>query len=66
MSLLLLNFLVCFLQQLTWSQYNFFSFFFGGGREIIEINTFIQQGCFKLIKSDDKDICNITKYFYFR
>ncbi len=29
--------------------------FFGGGREIIEINTFIQQGCFKLIKSDDKD-----------
>ncbi len=55
-----------FLQQLTWSQYIFFSFFFGGGREIIEINTFIQQGCFKLIKIDDKDICNVTKDFYFR
>ncbi len=34
-------------------------FFFGGGREI---NTFIQQGCFKLIKSDDKDIRNLKKF----
>ncbi len=33
---------------------------------IIEINTFIKQGCFKLIKSDDKNIYNATKYFYFR
>ncbi len=66
MFFLLLIFYFLFLQQLTWSQYNFFWFFFGGGREIIEINTFIQQGCFKLIKSDDKDICNVTKDFYFR
>ncbi len=44
----------------------FFFFFWGGGGGIIEINTFIQQGSFKLIKSDDKDIYNITKYFYFR
>jgi len=26
-----------------------------------EINTFIQQGCIKLIKSDSKDIYNVTK-----
>ncbi len=26
------------------------------GKEIIEINTFIKQACFKLIKSDDKDL----------
>ncbi len=31
-----------------------------------EINTFIQQGCTKLIKSDSKDIYNVTKYFYFK
>ncbi len=35
----------------------------GGG---IESNTFILQGCIKLIKSDDKDIYNVTKDFYFR
>ncbi len=40
------------------SQYNE-----GGG---IESNTFILQGCIKLIKSDDKDIYNVTKDFYFR
>ena len=26
-----------------------------------EINTFIQQGCIKSIKSDSKDIYNVTK-----
>jgi len=26
-----------------------------------EINTFIQQGCIKLINSDSKDIYNVTK-----
>ncbi len=31
-----------------------------------EINTFIYQGCIKLIKSDDKDIYNVTKDFYFK
>ncbi len=36
----------------------------GGG--VIEINICIQQGCFKLIKSDDRDIYNVTKDFYFR
>ncbi len=35
-------------------------------KEIIEINTFIKQGSFKLIKRDDKDIYNVTKDFYFR
>ncbi len=25
------------------------------GKEIIEINTFILQGCFKFVKSDDMD-----------
>ncbi len=30
-----------------------------------DINTFIQQGCIKLIKSDSKDIYNVTKDFYF-
>ncbi len=29
-----------------------------------EINTFIQQGCIKLIKSDNKNINNVTKDFY--
>jgi len=28
--------------------------------------TFIQQGCFKLIQSDIKDIYNVTKDFYFK
>ncbi len=28
-----------------------------------EINTFIQQLCIKLIKSDSKDICNIKKKY---
>ncbi len=31
-----------------------------------EINTFIQQGCIKLIKNDSKEIYNVTKYFYFK
>jgi len=30
------------------------------------VNTFIQQGCFKLIKSDNKDIYNVTRDFYFK
>jgi len=30
-----------------------------------EINTFIQQGHIKLIKSDSKDIYNVTKDVYF-
>ncbi len=59
MFLLLLNFL-CFLQQLT------SNFFLLGGGGLLEINTFIQQGSFKLIKSDDKDIYNVTKDLYFR
>jgi len=30
-------------------------------------NTFIQQGCIKLIKSDSKeDTYNLTKHFYFK
>ncbi len=29
-----------------------------------EINTFIQQGCIKMIKRDSKDICNVTKDLY--
>ncbi len=40
--------------------------FFGGGGGVNEINHFIKQGCFKLIKSDDKDIHNVTKVYYFR
>ncbi len=31
-----------------------------------EMNTFIQPGCIKLIKSDSEDIYNITKDFYFK
>ncbi len=31
-----------------------------------EINTFFQQGCIKLIKSDSKDISNVTKDSYFK
>ncbi len=30
------------------------------------MNTFIQQGCIKLIKSGSKDIYNVTKDFYFK
>jgi len=29
-----------------------------------EINTFIEQGCIKLIKSDSTDIYKIKKHFY--
>ncbi len=65
MFLLLLKFFV-FCSNSLGVSIILFLFFFGGGREIIEINTFIQQGCFKLIKSDDKDICNVTKDFCFR
>ncbi len=43
-------------------QEGFFSFF---GKKW-KINTFIQQGCIKLIKSDGKDMYNVTKAFYFR
>ncbi len=32
----------------------------------MEIHTFIDQGCFELIKSDDGDIYNATIYLYFR
>ncbi len=31
-----------------------------------EINDFIQQGCIKLIKSDSKDMYNVTKDCYFK
>ncbi len=31
-----------------------------------EINTLIQQGCIKLIKSDSKDIYDVIKYFCFK
>ncbi len=31
-----------------------------------EINTFILQGCIKLIKSDSKDIHYVTKDVYFK
>ncbi len=31
-----------------------------------EINIFIQQRCIKFIKSDSKDIYNLTKDFYFK
>ncbi len=30
------------------------------------MNTLIQEGCIKLIKSDIKDIYNITQDFYFK
>jgi len=30
------------------------------------MNTFIQQGGIKLIKSDSKDMYNVTKDFYFK
>ncbi len=33
---------------------------------MIEINNFILQGWFKLIKRDDKDTYNVTKYLYSR
>ncbi len=29
-----------------------------------EINTFIQRGCIRLIKNDNKSKYNVTKYFY--
>jgi len=31
-----------------------------------EINTFIQQGCIQFIKSDSKEMYNVTKDFYFK
>ncbi len=31
-----------------------------------EINTFTQQGCIKLIKSDSKDMFNNVKKIYFK
>ncbi len=31
-----------------------------------EMNTFIQQGCIKIIKSGSIDIYNVTKALYFR
>ncbi len=31
-----------------------------------KITTFIQRRCIKLIKSDSKDIYNVTKDFYFK
>ncbi len=34
--------------------------------EIRKNNIFIQQGCIKLIKSDSKDIYNVSKDFYFK
>jgi len=34
------------------------------GKELKEMNTFIQLGCIKLIKSDSKDIYNVTKILF--
>ncbi len=31
-----------------------------------EINTFIQQGCIKLVKTDNKDLYIVLKPFYFK
>ncbi len=31
-----------------------------------EINTFVQQGCIKLIKSDGEEMYNVTKDLYFK
>ncbi len=36
-----------------------------GVSSIFLINTFTQQGCIKLMKSDTKDIYNVAKDFYF-
>jgi len=30
------------------------------------MNIFNWQGCIKLIRSDRKDVCNVSKDFYFR
>ncbi len=35
-------------------------------KKLKEINIFIHQGHIKFIKSDSKDIYNITKDFYFK
>ncbi len=40
---------------------------FGVSKIILkEMSTFIHQGCIKLIKSDSKDVYNVTKDFYFK
>ncbi len=44
---------------------NEYNFCWGGGVEIIEMHTFIYQGCFKLMKSDDKGIYKCYKIFIF-
>ena len=43
----------------VWGQEECLLLFFW--KQIKEINTFIQQGCIKSIKSDSKDIYNVTK-----
>ncbi len=47
---------------LTYTITNYFIF----KKNLEEINDFIQQGCIKLIKSDSKDIYNVTKDCYFK
>ncbi len=47
------------IQKFLGSVLFFLSFFLSN-----EINTFVQQGPIKLIKSDSKDIYNVTKDFY--
>ncbi len=32
----------------------------------IEIDTFMQQGCVKLVKSESKDVYKVSKDFYFK
>jgi len=55
-----LIFLLCIdFSSLIWKYSTFQKF--GDGKEI---NTFIQQGCIQLIRSDIKDIYNVTRYFY--
>lgn len=39
---------------------------FGVMTIIFLFKTFILQGCTESIKSDIKDICNVTKDFYFK
>ncbi len=41
-------------------------YIFGVRKILIEINTFINQGCIKLIKSESKDIYYVTKDFCFK
>ncbi len=52
---------ICMKYTLLLKRFDFKSFFF-----LNEINTFIQKGCIKLIKSDRKNIYNFSNIFYFK